>query len=178
MGLVMSHQHRTLCRVPSECGQDVADLIEQCCSANAAARPTAHDLIYFLARHLGRRLQRELSSSSSEEAAPLNPDQEEGPDQVIYPPHADNSELGGSSQDSDTYARARSFERALTRLNEQAWVRVSHPQGGRITSTIRSEARQSVAAGAENPPSTSQDVGAGTNLGEPDVDVDAPLGGS
>jgi hypothetical protein len=47
-------------RVPAECGQDVADLIDQCCMANPAGRPTAHDLIYFLAQHLGSRLQQEL----------------------------------------------------------------------------------------------------------------------
>eukprot|EP00884_Botryococcus_braunii_P002181 jgi/Botrbrau1/11964/Bobra.341_1s0029.1 len=40
-------------RVPEECNQDVADLIDKCCTPNPAERPTAQDLMAFLARHSG-----------------------------------------------------------------------------------------------------------------------------
>jgi serine/threonine protein kinase len=39
-------------RVPEECSQDIADLIDRCLSANAASRPTALELMTILSSHL------------------------------------------------------------------------------------------------------------------------------
>lgn len=40
------------CRVPAECDQAVADFIDKCCSANASDRPSASDIVRFLAERL------------------------------------------------------------------------------------------------------------------------------
>eukprot|EP00884_Botryococcus_braunii_P016077 jgi/Botrbrau1/3152/Bobra.0070s0118.1 len=55
-------------RVPEECQQDVADLIDRCCTMMPEARPTATDLMSFLAKHLGNSLQQELTPDLSSSA--------------------------------------------------------------------------------------------------------------
>jgi hypothetical protein len=55
--------HWWSCRVPSECEQWVAELIDCCLAVDAAVRPTAHQLIKILAGHLGSYKEDELSLS-------------------------------------------------------------------------------------------------------------------
>jgi hypothetical protein len=55
-------------RVPQDCGQEVVDLLNKCLASDACARPCAYDLMCFLARHLGSRLQKELIISSLEDS--------------------------------------------------------------------------------------------------------------
>jgi serine/threonine protein kinase len=49
-------------RVPGDCDQEVVDLLNTCLSPDPASRPRATDLMCFLARHMGDRLQKELST--------------------------------------------------------------------------------------------------------------------
>jgi hypothetical protein len=42
-----------LSRVPAECSQKVADLLDACLNVEATARPTAHELMAVLAGYLG-----------------------------------------------------------------------------------------------------------------------------
>eukprot|EP00884_Botryococcus_braunii_P012609 jgi/Botrbrau1/21349/Bobra.0184s0058.1 len=53
-------------RVPEECGQEVMDLINTCLSWDAASRPSALDLMRFMAEHLKSPLSRKHSASSDE----------------------------------------------------------------------------------------------------------------
>lgn len=52
-------------RVPEECPQEVADMIVCCLEKPPRERPTALDLVRFMANQLGSRLQQELSLSQS-----------------------------------------------------------------------------------------------------------------
>eukprot|EP00884_Botryococcus_braunii_P016160 jgi/Botrbrau1/3227/Bobra.174_1s0004.2 len=45
-------------RVPEECSQEIADLIDRCCAPNSKDRPTAKDIMRFLGEFLDRREQR------------------------------------------------------------------------------------------------------------------------
>lgn len=40
------------CRVPKECPQEVAELIDRCCSGEAENRPSASDIVHFMAEQL------------------------------------------------------------------------------------------------------------------------------
>jgi hypothetical protein len=44
-------------RVPEECCQEIAELMDRCLATDAAARPTAHELVNILTTHLNRHLE-------------------------------------------------------------------------------------------------------------------------
>lgn len=52
-------------RVPEECPQEVADMIDRCSMPEPRDRPTALELVRFMANQLGSRLQQELSLNQS-----------------------------------------------------------------------------------------------------------------
>jgi hypothetical protein len=58
--------HAFICRVPEECSREVADLFERCCAVEAAARPTAVEIMHFIASYLGTSLREELSPCHTE----------------------------------------------------------------------------------------------------------------
>lgn len=57
------------CRIPEECTQEVADLIQRCCSAKAEDRPGAEDIVRFM----GEQLQQMDSSGTLENVFDVSP---------------------------------------------------------------------------------------------------------
>jgi hypothetical protein len=66
-------------RVPEECSQEVADLFERCCAVEAAARPTAVEIMHFMATYLGISLREELSPCHTEAESVGSPQQQFSP---------------------------------------------------------------------------------------------------
>jgi hypothetical protein len=50
-------------RVPEECCDEIAELIDRCLATDAAARPTAHELVNILTTHLSRHMEEILRLS-------------------------------------------------------------------------------------------------------------------
>lgn len=56
-GMHVSHSAGLACRVPEECPQEVAELIDHCCASETKERPTALEVMRIVGRYLDRDAQ-------------------------------------------------------------------------------------------------------------------------
>eukprot|EP00884_Botryococcus_braunii_P005890 jgi/Botrbrau1/15301/Bobra.0096s0004.1 len=94
-------------RVPQECPQEVADVIERCTTADPKERPTAKDLMGFMANYLGISLEEELSPATSCTEPDVCP---EGSARQFMEVHLQHCEGALHSSNSLTGTQGRSLE--------------------------------------------------------------------